>query len=225
MQWIHSYQFFLFDLDGLLVNTEEIHYQAYKEMCARRNVHLTWDFLRYAKAAHYQATGLRDQLYAEFPALKSNEPDWDVLYKEKTQAYFQFLNKGAAQLMPGVAPVLEALHAYQIPSCVVTHSALALVERLRQQNPILNTIPYWLTREDYFNPKPHSECYQLAISRYTKHPDKIIGFEDTPRGLQALLGTNAKPILVSPSAHLYSHLHLSVKHYPSFEMITDTNPP
>ena len=32
MRWISEYQLFLFDLDGLLVNTEELHYQAYKNM-------------------------------------------------------------------------------------------------------------------------------------------------------------------------------------------------
>src|ERR1700722_3484515 len=102
MQWIHQYQLFLFDFDGLLVNTEEIHYLAYKKMFSDRGIHLNWSFSRYCQAAHYQAEGLRDQVYAEFPQLHVMEPDWKVLYAEKKRAVLALINEGAVQLMPGV---------------------------------------------------------------------------------------------------------------------------
>ena len=35
MDWIKKYQLFLFDFDGLLVNTEEMHFLAYKQMCEK----------------------------------------------------------------------------------------------------------------------------------------------------------------------------------------------
>ena len=71
MQWIYKYQLFLFDFDGLLVDTESLHYQAYINMCATRGFDLTWNFHRYSEAAHHESTGLRDQIYAEFPKLKA----------------------------------------------------------------------------------------------------------------------------------------------------------
>jgi len=100
------------------------------------------------------------------------------------------------QLMPGVQEMLMVLQQANIKRCVVTHSPKALVDTIRQQHPILNTIPYWITREDYIHPKPHPEGYQLAISRYATPSDKIIGFEDTWRGIQALLQTRAFPVLI-----------------------------
>lgn len=218
MHWIHNYQLFLFDFDGLLVDTEHLHYQAYIKMCAKRGFSLTWSFSRYSHAAHHDPFALRDQIYAEFPALQLQEPNWTVLYEEKKAFFLQLLEE-PVPLMPGAETLLTALKEATIKRCVVTHSPLNLIMRIRQQNPILETIPHWITREDYTHPKPHPECYQTAIKRLAKPEDRIIGFEDTPRGLTALLGTWAEPILVCPkdSPYLSSTLssNPSVCYYPS----------
>jgi beta-phosphoglucomutase len=227
MQWIHNYQLFLFDFDGLLVNTEHLHYQAYILMCAKRGFHLKWNFHRYSQAAHHESTGLRDQIYAEFPTLQAQEPHWPCLYEEKKQIFLDLVQDGAVHLMPGVSELLTALQAANINRCVVTHSATSLIQRIRQQNPILETIPHWITREDYHQPKPDPECYQVAISRLAHPHDRIIGFEDSPRGLNALLGTQAKPVLICPpdSPYLQQTLKDPVYYYPTFTAINDQNAP
>ena len=164
MRWIHDFQLFMFDFDGLLVNTEEIHYLAYKRMCAARGVKLAWDFNYYCRIAHYSAEGLREQIYAQYPQLQAAEPCWEVLYAEKKQAIIDLLNEGAIHVMPGVEALLKALEQAQIPRCVVTHSSDELIAIARRKNPILNSIPVWFTRENYTHPKPHPESYLMAIN-------------------------------------------------------------
>ena len=215
MRWIKNYQLFLFDFDGLLVNTEEIHYQAYKNMCAQRGFTLDWDFPKYCSIAHYTSGGLEEQIYADFPKLKAIEPSWKVLYGEKKQAFLDLVQNGAVHLMPGVETLLQALQEAGINRCVVTHSADELVSSIRKHNPILNSIPYWITREHYSQPKPSSECYLKAIEMLADENDKVIGFEDTPRGLQALMGTRANPVLVCDTAYpeIPSFIQNGVKHF------------
>lgn len=227
MRWIYHYQLFLFDFDGLLVNTEELHYQAYLNMCAGRGFKLNWSFFRFSEAAHHSATALREQIYAEIPALYELEPDWSILYAEKKKAFLDLVQGGAAHLMAGVGDLLLELHRADINRCVVTHSAIALIQAIREQNPILDTIPHWITREDYSNPKPDSECYHTAINRLAKEGDRIIGFEDSPKGLNALMGTRANPVLICPREYPYvpQLLAQSVKYYPSFSDINDSNSP
>ncbi|MDP1879423.1 MAG: HAD family phosphatase [Parachlamydiaceae bacterium] len=229
MHWIKQFQLFLFDFDGLLVDTEYLHYQAYIEMCARRGFQLNWSYPRYSNAAHHDSNALRDQIYAEFPDLNLQEPDWSVLYEEKREILHSLLERGIVPLIPGVANLLIALQKENIRRCVVTHSSIQLVNRIRNQNPLLNTIPHWITREDYFLPKPHPECYQYAIKKLGQPNDQIIGFEDSPRGLNALLGTIATPVLVCPpnSGYLNETLRAypQVRHYPDFNAIQDDNAP
>lgn len=227
MKWISKFQLFLFDFDGLLVNTEELHFKAYIRMCAKRGFHLNWSFPRYSEAAHHHATGLRDQIYEEFPELCKQEPNWDVLYEEKKRAFLKILEEESVPLMPGVADLLQSLQEAGIQRCVVTHSPKSLVQLIRRQNPVLNTIPHWITREDYSLPKPHPECYQTAISRFAKDSGRVIGFEDTPRGLNALMQTQAVPVLVCPSSSSYIDELMDdrVHYYSSFGQINDQNHP
>jgi beta-phosphoglucomutase len=197
MDWIHHYQLFLFDFDGILVNTEELHYKAYIKICADRGFNLKWDKLTYLGHAMYTATGVKEGVYREFPELQRQEPSWDVLYKEKKKAYYQLLQEEGVALMPGVEALLTALEKKGIKRCVVTHSPAEQIHLIRKQHPLLDSIPYWITREHYSQPKPSSECYQKALAVHKSPGDHVIGFEDSPRGLKALLGTEAEGVFIT----------------------------
>lgn len=228
MQWISRYQLFLFDFDGLLVDTERLHYQAYIDMCAKRGFKLNWSFSRYSAAAHHHSTGLQDQIYAEFPSLYASEPDWNVLYEEKKRLFLNLVESRPAPLLPGAASLLVALQKAAIKRCVVTHSPASLIQKIRKQNPILDTIPHWITRHDYTRPKPDPECYRYAISTYGAPTDAIIGFEDSPRGLHALLETKAQAVLICPpdSSYLPELLeNQAVTYFSNFDAITEENAP
>ncbi len=203
MNWIHDFQLFLFDFDGLLVNTEHLHYQAYVNILAQRGYQLKLSFANFFELAHFNSTAWREALYAEIPDL---EPNWDILYKEKKDAFLNLLVTGKVELMPGAEKLLKALNEAKIRRCVVTNSILDHIKLLRARIPVLQTIEKWITREDYALPKPNPECYLKAIQLYGKSGDRIIGFEDSVRGHKALSGTTAFPVLICP------------KHYPLLEM-------
>jgi beta-phosphoglucomutase len=174
-----------------------LHFEAYKRMIGKRGFTLNWDLPTYIKAAMFESTGLKKAVYASFPKLYEAEPNWDVLYQEKKSAYLELLREGRLELMPGVAPLLEWLAKEGKRRCVVTHSPLEQIALIRKALPLLDTIPNWITREDYKEAKPHPECYCKAIEKFGQSQDKIIGFEDSPRGLKALLGSSAEGVMVS----------------------------
>lgn len=167
-------------------------------MLKQRGVKCSWTFDRFCELAHRNATALREAILSEFPTLGS---DWSQLYAEKKQIYETRVAQGDVELMPGVAPLLGALAQSGIERCVVTNSFYGQISAIRKSQSSLQTIPHWITREDYEEPKPSSECYLKAIQRFGKPGGKVIGFEDSLRGLQALLGTPALPVLVCPSHH------------------------
>src|SRR5690349_22870106 len=125
MNWISEYQLFLFDLDGLLVNTEALHYGAYKRMLAGRGYTLPWDFEKYFSIAQQDAEAPKRYIYAEFPKLQQEEPDWKVLYAEKKECYLDLLQTEAAPLMPGAEDLLLELKKQDVKRVVVTHSSRA----------------------------------------------------------------------------------------------------
>lgn len=219
MDRLRKYGLYLLDLDGLLVNTEQLHYEAYLQMCQARGYHLPLTFLEYCEIAHRSAVGIEQYIYTQLPTLHNQEPDWRVLYAEKKAAYVKLLQTRSMELMPGAAELLYALAQADVKRCVVTHSAADLADSLRAYHPALQTIPYWLTRESYTNPKPDPECYQKAIALFAEPNEAVIGLEDSPRGLQALAGTRADRALISsaespclPTGGLQGALHFSSLH-------------
>jgi beta-phosphoglucomutase len=125
--------------------------------------------------------------------------------------------------MPGVEDLLNHLQKHHIARCVVTNSFRQQVELIRSKLPLLNTIPHWITREDYKNPKPHPEGYLKAIELYGKKGGKVVGFEDTVRGLEALRQTSALPVLICSEHHPLLAVARQGRglHFPSFRSIQD----
>lgn len=218
MDWIYKYQLFLFDFDGLLVNTEHLHFEAYKQMLAARGCVIDWNFSQFCQLAHLNSEALKQAIYQKFPDL---DPSWGVLYEEKKQIYYLLISKGSITLMPGVEKLLLQLQNKKIRSCVVTNSLHEQISLIRSQIPALQTIAHWITREDYERAKPHPECYLRAIELYGQKGDKIIGFEDSIRGLTALMQTPAQPVLVCSKDHplLDSSLPTNVLHFSSMDEV------
>jgi len=232
LTWIQNYQLFLFDFDGLLVNTEKLHYAAYVEMCARRGFKLPWDFERFCLFAHFQkeGKGLREAVFESLPELYAQEPRWEVLYEEKKAAYQNLLAMGKLELMPGVERLLIALERAAIQRCVVTNSTKQQVETIQENLPLLKTIPHWITRECYVRPKPAPDGYLLAKEHHARPGDKVIGFEDTIRGLWALQAAGIEAVLVCSDTHpqLKEVVWKGVRHVTSLERLAlqeGTSPP
>jgi beta-phosphoglucomutase len=221
MDWIQKFDLFLFDFDGLLVNTEELHFAAYREMCQRRGYKLDWTLSEFFLAAHFDSSGLKNGIYREFPALFEQEPRWEVLYAEKKQCYQELLEKGDLSLLPGVEEVLIALEKAGKRRCVVTNSPKIQVDLIKEKLPLLKTIPVWLTRENYKEPKPHPECYLTALKLLGQPNDRVVGFEDSTRGLKALRDAGVPAtFLICPPDHPQMKQGLSEGSYvPSFEAI------
>lgn len=218
MEWIHRFQLFLFDFDGLLVDTESIHYQAYIDALSLRGYSLDWSFLKFCQAAHLNAEALRETLCFQFPDLAL---DWNAFYQEKKRIYFELVTCGRVKLMCGVEALLKALEKANIRRSVVTNSSVEQTALIASQIPILRTLSNWVTRESYEKPKPDSECYLKAIGLYGQPGDRIIGFEDSIRGLQALKCTPALPVLICSSQHPLIEMAIDggVLHFESFEQV------
>jgi HAD superfamily hydrolase (TIGR01509 family) len=216
----HGFDLYLFDFDGLLVNTEEVHFQAYREACRQKNLSLSWTFYDFCRHAHYSAIGIREALSKIDPLLK-DDLEWKSFYHLKTESYLLLLKAGQVHLMPGVEKFLSYLIKNKSLTCVVTHSTRSMIESIRNTHPLLQKIDHWITREDYKEPKPSPDGYLTAMERYLKPHGKAIGFEDSLKGLESLIKSGAKAIWVTPIEYpeMEEKLQQGVLVYPTFEKI------
>ncbi len=218
---VHDYEIILLDFDGLLVDTERYHFAAYSALCRKRGFELSWDFPHFCVEAHAKAGGIWNGLSREFPQMFIDE-NRDVLYEEKKQIYVDILKNSRLEFMRGAAEFLEMVHAMGKKRAVVTNSPRAHIDVIKESLPLLKSVPLWVTREDYIQPKPSPEGYLKAIAALGK--GRAIGFEDTLKGLKALLAAGADGVLVCPADHPHAPegVSLGARHFTSLQYFTST---
>lgn len=189
----------LFDFDGLLVNSEPLHYAAYMQMCKEHAIEIDWDFAKFCHAAHSQAGGFFTALEKQVPGIFSGRLSAASLYADKKRIYEELLVAKPVELMPGVSEVLAKLKDLDVRHAVVTNSPKGQIDVVRKKQPQLDEIPLWVTREDYKQPKPAPDGYLLAMGKLGRDKELVIGFEDTLKGIRSLIAAGAEAVLVSAS--------------------------
>jgi beta-phosphoglucomutase len=201
MKWVEDFDLFLFDFDGLLVNTEPLHYQAYLKFCENKGYKLDWSYQEYCMQAHSGPENLKRVFFDLFPDLLEQAPSWEILYNEKKRIYQELLKVNTINLMNGVTNLIDAISDMKKMSVIVTNSTKEQVDFIIAKNKTLQKINHTITRELYEKAKPSPDSYLRAIELYGKKGDRIIGFEDTLKGLNALLKAPLQPVLVCDNSH------------------------
>ena len=199
MNWILQHSPIFFDFDGLLVNTEKFHYQAYQKLLENYSESFPCDFVAFCKIAHTNSAGLQMLIQNHAPKLFKRF-GWKKLYQEKQKEYIKLIKTGEIDLMPGVEEILKLIQKSRIPHCIVTNSTLQQVNLIIEKIPILKTIPHWITRENYDNPKPAPDGYLKAIE-IVGNSKKMLGFEDTLKGISSLEKASIKSVLICAPNH------------------------
>ncbi len=192
-----DYQLFLFDLEGLLIDTDGLHFQAYVDFLKKRSYNLPWTLQEYVAISRSSASALKEKIYELFPELHEIEPEWESLYREKRQSYLSLLRKHPIALIPGAEAFVSQMLYLGKTLVIVTTATQEEVDIIKKKIPFLAQIQDWIVREDYEKATPDPQCYKTAIDRFSFTRLGIIGFEDSARGLIALLGSSATAVLVS----------------------------
>ena len=215
--WVDDFDAFFFDFDGTLADTEPLHFRAYKRMCEKFGCFLNWNFEHYTKIAHFSNEGLKQTL---LPLLqeKVNKP-WEFFYSKKRRYFEQMIVDIDVPLLQGVKELLELLQVKNKKRCVVTNSTQKQVDIIKKRSSTLQTIDHWVTREAYCHPKPAPDSYLKAIELYGEKQDRMIGFEDTLKGIESLRLSGIKPVLICPKTHPQLEKTANIAHFESFSEI------
>jgi len=167
----------IFDLDGTLVNTEPMHYRAWKQTLVNNGVtHFTFEtFMRFVGTSN--ETVARD--YIKSDNIKKSEID---LVLEKQDFYLDLIPE--IQLLPGVLEILTQYHSSM-------RLAVASSSHKREITAILKT----LKLDSYFEMviggdmvkkrKPNPEIFLKVQQSLRVAPEECIAFEDSEHGLNS----------------------------------------
>ena len=175
----------LFDLDGVLADTEPLHWTAYREVLLELGVDVGIEeyrnrFISRGGGPEYAVDRYRLPITA------------DELRERKLPRYLALLRRGV-QPRPGARAAIERLRG-GFRTAVATNSVRDEVDLILGSlglAPLLDTV---VTREDYRAAKPAPDAYLTAAARVGLGADECVVIEDTPRGLGAALAAGMRAI-------------------------------
>ena len=195
-------QALIFDVDGTLAETEELHREAFNQTFNEFDLAWHWDQERYHTLL--KITGGKERMLAHAASLGIDDFDPLPLHKRKTTLYNEMLSQGAIALRPGVEALIRKAKEKGLRLAIATTTSRENVETLIRVT--LGGDPHhWFeaisTGEDVAIKKPDPEVYEIALSRLALQADQALAFEDTKNGILAARGAGLD-VIVTPS--LYS---------------------
>jgi HAD superfamily hydrolase (TIGR01509 family) len=181
---------YLFDLDGLLINSEELYLDANKVYFRK----FGFDF---SEDLHKQGTGKK---FAEWiKTVTDIDLDGETILKERNKVYFELAGT-RLHLMPGAKEVLE--YAKQNgKTALVTSSNQDYVDFVFNHTGIAGYFDKVVAGDHVSKGKPDPEGYLMAAKDLGVEPATCVVFEDAPNGVQAGKNAGMKVVAV-PSPYV-----------------------
>ncbi|MBR9786673.1 MAG: HAD family phosphatase [Vibrionaceae bacterium] len=189
-----NYQAAIFDMDGLLLDTERVCMRVFQEACEVQE-------LTFYKEVYLSIIG-RNAAGIEAIFRKAYGNDLDRLHQEWRTRYNAVVKHQAIPVKEGVVELLEWLKEQNLPIAVATSTAKDVAKIKLELAGLSKYIDNLTTGCEVSNGKPDPEIYLLAANRLNVEPTKCLAFEDSNNGVRAAVAANMStyqiPDLVEP---------------------------
>lgn len=196
----------IFDVDGTLADTEDLHRRAFNEAFARHGLGWTWNRPQYAELL--RITGGKERIAAHLAILGLPSEDRRAIerriaeiHRTKTQVYARMMTEAELPLREGVERICEEAMTAGVPLAIASTTTLDNVRALLERHwgaGALGRFVAVAAGDDVERKKPWPDAYLLALSRLGAPATACVAFEDSANGLAAAKGAGLCAV-VTPS--------------------------
>ncbi|MBJ2174982.1 beta-phosphoglucomutase [Aureibaculum sp. A20] len=172
---------FIFDLDGVIVDTAKYHYLAWSDLASELGFEFTIEQNEMFKGVSRKRCM---EILLDIGGITATKNQFDTWMVEKNVDYLKYIDKmDASEILPDVVRVLDFLKKHHIP--------IALGSASKNAQPILEKVgllSYFDTIVDGNNvtkAKPDPEVFLLAAKQLGVKADDCVVFEDAVAGIEA----------------------------------------
>ncbi|AXY25780.1 beta-phosphoglucomutase [Suicoccus acidiformans] len=202
-------QTILFDMDGLLFDTEKLYARAMKQAFVDQGVHFSLDdyrmFLGMSDADTLQVI---EENYGSRSLAESVMHDF-------VENFERFIATGELEMKKGAKSLLEALDQKEMMAYIVSSSTAERIEQHLQDHGIRHFFKGVMSGDEVEHSKPAPDIYQKALADFNLNPSQVMVLEDSLNGVRSAIDAGLKvvmvPDLVQPSEELEAELYGQAK--------------
>lgn len=172
---------FIFDLDGVIVDTAKYHFLAWQKIASELGIEFTPEHNENLKGV----SRIRSlDLILELGNIQASQEDKNKWLIQKNEDYLSYLvDMNFSEILPGVMPVLEYLKENN--QGIALGSASKNARPILEKTGILNYFNVIIDGNDVTNAKPDPEVFVQAAKGLQIANENAIVFEDSVAGVQA----------------------------------------
>ncbi|WP_291072617.1 beta-phosphoglucomutase [Empedobacter sp. UBA5987] len=172
---------FIFDLDGVIVDTAKYHYLAWKKLANNLNIDFTHEHNELLKGVS-RVRSLEIILgLGNVEASDEQKNEWLI---QKNKEYLEYIDKmDDSEILPGVMDVLNFLKENNQP--IILGSASKNARPILEKVNILNYFDDIVDGNDVSNAKPDPEVFIVGAKKANQTNENSIVFEDSVAGIEA----------------------------------------
>ena len=172
---------FIFDLDGVIVDTAKYHYLAWKKIADQLGINFTLEQNELLKGVS-RVRSL--DIILELGKVEASQEDKDKWLVQKNEDYLTYLvDMNQSEILPGVFPVLQYLK--EKGQLIALGSASKNARPILEKTGIESYFDVIVDGNDVTNAKPDPEVFLIAAKLLHVKPTNAIVFEDSVAGIQA----------------------------------------
>lgn len=172
---------FIFDLDGVIVDTAKYHFLAWQKIASELGIEFTPEHNENLKGV----SRIRSlDLILELGNIEASQEDKNKWLIQKNEDYLSYLvDMNFSEILPGVMPVLEYLKEHN--QGIALGSASKNARPILEKTGILSYFNVIIDGNDVTNAKPDPEVFVQAAKGLHIANENAIVFEDSVAGIQA----------------------------------------
>lgn len=172
---------FIFDLDGVIVDTAKYHYLAWQKLAQQLGIDFTPEHNEELKGVS-RVRSL--EIILALGNITATQEDKDIWLRQKNEEYLSYLvTMDESEVLPGVLPVLDYLK--QQNQKIVLGSASKNAKPILEKAKVIDYFDAVVDGNDVSNAKPDPEVFLQGAKKVNFPPQKCIVFEDSVAGIQA----------------------------------------